>query len=402
MLRTVKIKIQPDQSVMLKTMEVYSIVFNRHVDWALENKSFNKQKAHEALYAKSREEFPELPSAMVQCARDNALESIHSIISANRNKLKKKKKKFSVDDLWNIENPPRKRPRSAIRYDKRTLTLRGHQMTMSTSAKRFKQILEIPEYFKHIVDTWKFKGGQLSFDGSQFWLHLIFETNSPELLKGESVTGVDRGIYNIATTSDGKKYSGKRLMGIRRKHLHNRQTLQAKGTRSAKRRLKRMKGKEKRFSKQENHVISKQIVQHAGNIIVLEDLSKIEGNKGKKMNKWLSNWKFYEQELFLVYKAEATGKRIEFVDARYTSQKCSACKYVSKKNRSGSKFCCVRCGYTDHADVNAAKNIRDNYIISTLECRAGLNASHQSDDAPGNAARRVQSKQAPSLVLGVS
>ena len=398
MLRTVKIKIQPDQSVMLKTMQVYAIVFNRHIDWSIQNKSSNKQKAHEALYDKCREEFPDLPSAMIQSARDNSLESIKSIISAKRNKLKKNKKK--IDDLWNIGNPPRKRPRSAIRYDKRTVTLRGHQMTMSTIDKRFKQILEIPEYFKHIVDTWKFKAGQLSFDGSQFWLHLIFETKNPELLSEDSVTGVDRGIYNIATTSDGKKYSGKRLMGIRRKYLHNRQTLQAKCTRSAKRRLRRMSRAEKRFSKQENHVISKQIVKHAGSVIVLEDLSTIECHRSKKMNKWLSDWKFYELELFLQYKAEAVGKRIEFVDARYTSQKCSACKYISKSNRKKEKFCCGRCEYSEHADVNAAKNIRDNYIISTLECRAGL--SHKPDDAPGNAARRVQSKQAPSLVLGVS
>ena len=58
------------------------------------------------------------------------------------------------------------------------------------------------------------------------------------------------------------------------------------------------------------------------------------------------------------------------VDARYTSQKCSNCSQIEKKNRNGSHFECDRCGYREHADVNAAKNIRNNLICAAVKPKA--------------------------------
>ena len=70
-------------------------------------------------------------------------------------------------------------------------------------------------------------------------------------------------------------------------------------------------------------------------LLALEDLSGIRQTVRlcKKQRKELHKWNFFQFEQFLAYKAEARGMKIEYVDARYTSQKCSACGYISRSNR---------------------------------------------------------------------
>lgn len=65
------------------------------------------------------------------------------------------------------------------------------------------------------------------------------------------------------------------------------------------------------------------------------------------------------------YKCEAEGIKLAFVDPAYTSQTCSQCK-SRLVMRVGGKFECRRCGYKDHADYNAAVNVRDKYLSPHL------------------------------------
>ena len=67
-------------------------------------------------------------------------------------------------------------------------------------------------------------------------------------------------------------------------------------------------------------------------------------------------------EQLIIYKAEALGKSVEYVDPRFTSQRCNSCGHIARKNRSGEFFTCEKCKYKDGADVNAAKNIRDLWL----------------------------------------
>lgn len=60
----------------------------------------------------------------------------------------------------------------------------------------------------------------------------------------------------------------------------------------------------------------------------------------------------------LLYKAENAGRQIIKIPAKYTSQRCSCCEQIDKRNRlSQAEFKCINCGYQENADVNAAKNI---------------------------------------------
>ena len=89
----------------------------------------------------------------------------------------------------------------------------------------------------------------------------------------------------------------------------------------------------------------------------------------------MSSWPFYQMEQFFNYKSEALGKKVGYVDARYTSRKCNRCSHINEANRQKSRLRCKSCGYQEHADLNAAYNIRDNYILSSTRVDGGTGHS---------------------------
>lgn len=203
----------------------------------------------------------------------------------------------------------------------------------------------------------------LCFIRSDFYLFVSCEVESPEPIDVDGVLGVDMGIVNVATDSDGNQYSGAHMLSIRGRRFRQRRRLQAKGTRSARRVLKRLSGKEQRFIKQGNHRISKEIVnraKHTGRGIALEDLQgireRVRVRRPQRRN--LHSWSFYQLQQFISYKAELAGTPVIFLNPAYSSQTCSCCGHVAKSNRkSQSSFVCQSCGYADHADTNAARNL---------------------------------------------
>lgn len=277
-----------------------------------------------------------------------------------------------------FEITPKKKVTSGIRYDARTMTLRGHQLTLSCIGRRLQAIITIPAFFRETASTGKLKGGTLTYQkrSNRFFFQLTYELPRPEPKTEGEIVGLDRGLYNLVATSEGEFYSGNKIRASQRRYLYNRKTLQAKGTPSSRRRLRRMSGREKRFSRQVNHEISKKLANDERvAVYVFEDLSSIRvKSRGRKMNKWLGSWPFFQLETFTNYKCEARGKRTVFGDPRYTSQKCNRCGYKEKLNRKGGLFLCRQCGNRDHADTNAAKNHRDDYILS-LAARSGEQAA---------------------------
>ncbi|GET42056.1 ISSoc1, transposase [Microseira wollei NIES-4236] len=349
MKRTVSIPVNLPPERFLPLMNQCAEIFNAHVDWAITNSTYNKNKAHKELYHMLRIQYPSVPSALLQTVRDNAVEAI-------------KATKF--------KSIPKKKQTSGLRYDKRTMTLRGKQLTLSCIGKRVTLIIDVPEYFQELFETWNFCGATVTYtrNTKQFWVRLVVEREYPQQIEGQ-IQGIDRGLYHQAVTSDGQFFSSSKIRKIQRRYLYNRRQLQQKGTRSAKRRLRAMSGREKRFMRDTNHCVSKKLANQPGiAVFVLEDLSSIRtSSRGKKMNKWLGSWAFYQQEQFLTYKAEALGKRVVHQDPRYTSQKCNICKHIRRTNRHKSKFHCKNCGHRTHADLNAAKNVRDDYILSSTQ-----------------------------------
>ena len=346
-------------SSIVETRKQYARAFNMSVDCLVTNNSTSKRFLHKVQYERIKEECPSLPTGLIQCARDVAVEAVKTW-NVKKTKLKQKH--------------PKKAERSTMRYDVRTVTLRGSQLTFSTCDKRVKTIISIPEFFTERYpdsEGWKQKGANIGIDRKgRVFVNLIYECPDYDTFENDGmIVGLDRGVYNIVTTSDGVHYGAKDVRRVKRKYNHVRSELQEKGTRSAKRRLKAISGCEKRFVHDQNHCISKKLANTDGDvyIYVLEDLSsmnmkRLKGKSNKTMRKWLSAWSYSDLEFKLIYKCQRNGIREEFVDARYTSQKCSVCKTIDKASRKGNRYVCRHCGNSMHADVNAAINIRDNYI----------------------------------------
>ena len=174
------------------------------------------------------------------------------------------------------------------------------------------------------------------------------------------VVGIDRGIKNIAVLSNNMFFNAGQLRSIKGRYRHNRSELQHAGTRSARRKLKELSGRERRFVQNTNHVISKQIVNLSCDLIALEELGSAgmrKRNNGKRVNTMLGSWSPFQLEQFIEYKAQESGKTVIYINPGYTSQRCSSCGYIDKNNRKGSIFHCLNCNLELHADLNAARNI---------------------------------------------
>ncbi|NVI86081.1 IS200/IS605 family element transposase accessory protein TnpB [Actinomadura sp. BRA 177] len=201
-------------------------------------------------------------------------------------------------------------------------------------------------------------------DGKWFLLATC-DVPEPGVYEPADWVGVDRGIVNLATTSDGDNHQGRRLGRYRRWQARKRAELQAKRTRAAVRRLKKRARREARHARHVNHKISRQVVAVAartGRGIALEELSGIRGRGTvpRDQRARLSSWPFHQLGAFIAYKARRAGVPFIEVDPAYTSQRCPRCGHTARSNRlSRDHFKCRRCGLAGPADVVAGVNVRD-------------------------------------------
>jgi IS605 OrfB family transposase len=260
---------------------------------------------------------------------------------------------------------PTFKPTGAITYDQRTFSFRGSdRVSLLTLAGRILVPVVVGEYFSGRLQALKGQADLIYRNGA-FFLHCTADVPEPPVAKVSEFLGVDLGIANIATDSTGERHTGTAVERHRKRHAKARRSFQRKGTKSAKRHLKRLAGRQSRYQKHVNHVLSKSIVSKAkalGVGIAIEDLKGIrtrtETTVRRKQRSRLSNWSFAHLRHCLSYKARLAGVSLIAVDPRNTSRTCFACGHCAKDNRqSQNRFSCTSCGHTDHADHNAAKNI---------------------------------------------
>jgi IS605 OrfB family transposase len=215
-----------------------------------------------------------------------------------------------------------------------------------------------------LIDVqWNIGGAELIWRNGVYYLNVTQSKDAPELTQATETLGVDLGIVQLATDSTGESFSGTKVHEVRNRYQKRRQIVQQVGTRSAKRRLKKMSGREKRFQKNTNHMISKALVhkaQSSRKALALEDLTGIrERVTVRREHRYeRHSWAFYQLRMFISYKAAWASVPVGFVDPRNTSRTCSQCGHCEKANRhSQSSFKCKQCGFCLNADINAAINI---------------------------------------------
>ncbi|MGW6477545.1 RNA-guided endonuclease InsQ/TnpB family protein [Streptomyces sp. NPDC055059] len=267
------------------------------------------------------------------------------------------------------EKPIAFRSEGAQPYDVRMLSWQHTQRTVSiwTLSGRMKDVAftSSPEQLARLALYRKGESDLLYRDGMWF---LIATCEVPEAEPDINVVeflGIDLGIVNIATTSDGQIMAGRRLNRGRLRERTLRQKLQKKNTPSARRRLKKRRRKEARRARDINHKIAKHVVAEAertGRGIALEDLTGIRARVRlrKPQRATHSSWAFAQLGEFIAYKSRKAGVPVVHVDPAYTSRTCAECGHLDKANRaSQARFVCRSCGFVDHADRNGSRNIRD-------------------------------------------
>jgi len=246
----------------------------------------------------------------------------------------------------------------SITYDSRILTYSERNVSIWCMGGRQKMpfICHNEKYLPYIKGE-----ADLVFKNDKFYLFQSVEIPDEDIGNVEDFIGVDFGLTDIAVTSDGIKHTADFINTYREKRQKIRGSIQSKGTRSARRLLKRLKGKERTTATIINHTISKSIVKAAKEQckgISIEDLTNIRFTSNRKIAKFrtkLGRWSFAQLRMFLEYKAKLSGVKLVVVRPEYTSKTCCICKRIG--NRQDKVFKCKNCGNNMDADFNASKNI---------------------------------------------
>ena len=346
---TLKIKLLPTDEqadLLLDTMKEANAVCNAISDVAWQEKIFNNFKLHHRTYHAYKATF-NLSSQML-------IRQIAKVADAY--KLDKKvKRQF--------------KPLGGIAYDGRIMTYKPNNIVSLWcigGRQKINFVCHNPNYIPYIKGE-----ADLVYKKGKFYLFQTVDVPEEDVEDVEEFIGVDMGLLEIASLSNGKNFSSKKLNDYREKRQKVRSSLQSKGTKGSKKVLKRLSGKERTTSTIINHTISKQIVQLAkseGKGIAIEDLKGIRfsaSKKGKKFRTRVGKWNFNQLRSFLTYKCLLNGVKLVVVPPAYTSKTCHNCLHMG--NRQGKKFTCSNCNSVFDADENAAKNIAllgTNYVNS--------------------------------------
>lgn len=332
---------EKDKTSLLETMRKYNEACNFVADKVYESRLSNKYKLQKLVYGQIRKHFG--------LTAQFAVRIIGKVVEAYK---RDKSIKPSFREL------------GAIQYDQRNSKVGIDRVSLMTLQGRIKLATRIGDYQRARFDRVK---GQSDMIYRKGVFYLIVVVDAPEKSEYDPIgaLGIDLGIENIAVDSDRKIFESKKVEQTRKKYSRLRSQLQKVGTRSAKRKLKKVSGRERRFKKDTNHMISKAIVSKAkgtNRAIGIEDLKNIRSRTTVRCSQRdrYSKWAFGELRNFVTYKAKKEGVPLRVVKSKNTSRQCPSCKYIDKRNRkSRNEFECLQCEYKEMADYVGALNIRD-------------------------------------------
>lgn len=346
---------------------------------AFENgKISNGTKLQKLVYYDIRDKF-KLPAQMacnVPRQVGATYKTLWAKVKDNSTALKggKTKKRYK-----GLDNPPKFASRTCILNYQRDYSFRTEdKVSIITLSGRI--VVSYSGYNKHLAlikEGATIGAARIFYDkpGQTYYLLVSLTISTPNIepTNISKVIGVDVGQRVLATVAgtdnQAKFFSGKAIRHKANRYHKARKSLQRKGTRSAKRRLISLSGRERRFVADINHQISKKIAQP--NILIgLENLTHIRERtktksgkkasiKRRKANRNKAKWSFAELHNCIGYKAILNNSIAIKISAHYTSQSCPCCGHTSRENRpnKGLNFSCVSCGYQLHADLVGARNI---------------------------------------------
>ena len=327
---------------LMDTVKAFRDACNYISKVAWERRCFNPVALHHLVYYETRERF-KLPANLAIRARDRVAKSYKT----------DRKKQHRFRQL-------------SIDLDKRLFTLLRdkEKVSISTIYGRAKPKLAIGDYQRELLKN-PIRDAKLVYrdDTKEFYLHITILVKVPEP-KGNNPVGVDIGINNLLVASNGFRVNGRQIEHRRRHFRKLRSSLQSKGTSSAKRRLKRLAGREHRWANTVLHQVSRAFVNSLkeGDVVVMEKLNGIRDNTKhrKSYNATFHSWAFKRLQKMIEYKCLEKGIPVVYVKPNHTSQRCPRCGTIDKRNRRNQAlFRCIRCGYQHNADYVASVNLSE-------------------------------------------
>ena len=382
--KTIKLRIYPtaEQADMFRNLaETYRQACNWVSVYVFEHEfELNYMKLNKVLYREAREKFG---------LKANLTQSVFRTVTARyktvQEQLRRKPFKYKDEDgkwqrvektlEWLWKPIYFHRPQAElVRGDDYCFLQKGHQLSLNTLCKRAKVDYADKCFVQYFDGTWKFGTGKLVELKGKWYFHIPVSKNlEKEFSKDEvkHVVGLDRGLRFLVTGYDeqGNSFfiSGKDVCKKREKFAKLRAELQSKKSYSAKRRLRKLSGRENRWMSDVNHRISKALVDKYGEntLFAIEDLAGVSFedsnlNRSAKQKRQLRSWAFFQLEQFLTYKAHAAKSEVLQVSARYTSQRCPKCGSIHKEHRHHNihEYICDNCGYRSNDDRVGAMNIQ--------------------------------------------
>jgi len=339
---TLKIKLLPTDeqaNLLLETIREANVACNAISDIAWQDKIFNQFKIHKRCYYGIKESYSLSSQVVVRCIS-------------------------KVADSYKVDRKVKRtfRELGGITYDSRILT---YKLNDIASLWVIGGRINIP-YVCHNRNYLPYVKGEadLVFKKGKFYLFQTVEIPDEEIEDVEEFIGCDFGLTTIVATSDGVNHSAEWLNTYREHRQKVRSSIQRKGTRSSRKLLKRLSGKERTTSNLVNHTISKSIVKSAkeqGKGIAIEDLTNIRftsKRRNKKFMTKLGKWSFYDLRTKITYKCLLNGVGLIIVNPAYSSQTCYACNHIGKRTNKVFKCTNTNCNVdTIDADYNASKVI---------------------------------------------
>ena len=358
MLKAYQYRLYPKRSqvtVLNQTLEQCRMVYNRVL--AIRKSAWEQEQKHIGYY-ETKKMLPEWKKEYP------TLKNVHSqVLQDVVNRVEKAYVAF-FRRIKSGENPGYPRFKQFGRYDSITYTQSGFEISNGHLVlSKIGDIRVITH--RNLPENCEIKTCTIRRSRTGKWFasisvkiekQLIIEDQKPSI-------GIDVGLTNFATLSNGEKIKNPKFFKIEESTLARAQrklSKQVKGTVKRRKSVMIVSRIHERIANRRNdftHKLSKKLVENYS-LIVFEDLNITDMVQNSNYSKSIHDVAWNTLVQFTKSKAEDAGSNVVLIDPHYTSQTCSSCGYVDRDNRkTQSKFICLRCGHTENADVNAAKNI---------------------------------------------
>ena len=221
------------------------------------------------------------------------------------------------------------------------------------------QVYHNGHYFKvwdsYGLSQYTFRSGSFNEDARGRWYFNVAVEVDVVMPKGQDCIGIDLGLKDTATCSDGTKLgAGRFYRGLEEK-------LAIAQRAKNKTQVKTIHAKIANRRKDALHKFSRELVNRCGEIYV-GNVSSLKLVK-TKMAKSVLDAGWGQLKTMLKYKSDHAGIVFKEVNEAYTTQTCSCCGALPDSRPKGiaglgmREWTCSECGVTHDRDVNAAKNI---------------------------------------------